>query len=115
MRATAVVPLLAACLLFAAVPVWASEPIGCYLPLHCGDPSLPPCSIECAPLAEFGWFRYCPGPLSDGYVWHPVFGGTYAYRLRVEQNGDMTFITVPDQLPVDGMEDTQCGPWGQRG
>lgn len=111
---TAVVPLLAACLLSAA-PARASEPIGCILPIYCGDPSLPPCSIECAPLAEFSWFRYCPGHLSDGYVWHPVLGGAYAYRLRQEENGDLTFVTTSDELPADGVEDVQCGPWGQRG
>lgn len=106
--------LLAACLLSAA-PALASEPIGCILPIYCGDPLLPPCSIECAPLAEFSWFRYCPGHLSDGYVWHPVLGGAYAYRLRQEENGDLTFVTASDELPADGVEDAQCGPWGQRG
>jgi len=89
----------------------ASEPVGCYLPDHCGIPGMT-CEIQCAALSEFDWFRYCDGHLSDGYVWHPVFGGQYAARLRVEQNLDMTFVTHNDNLTWDDAESPLCGDWG---
>ena len=90
----------------------SADPIGCLLPDWCGIDGLPACQIECAPLGEFQWMRYCPGHLSDGYASHAAFGSHHAYRLRIEDNGDMTFITSSDQGFYDSAESPTCEDWG---
>lgn len=104
--------IVAGLLLAATGAAQASDPIGCLLPDWCGIDGQPACQIDCAPLGEFQWMRYCPGHLSDGYVSHQAFGGHHAYRLRVEANGDMTFITSSDQGFYEGAESPTCGDWG---
>lgn len=112
MKAPAPYRIVAGLLLAATGAAQASDPIGCLLPDWCGIDGQPACQIDCAPLAEFQWMRYCPGHLSDGYVSHPAFGGHHAYRLRTEANGDMTFITSSDQGFYEGAESPTCGDWG---